>query len=86
MCTKYLVRLNVLSIGDHVDLPAEVGDGPSKVMVDIVLFVCKVKRLSTSSSQWCLLVTSVTPTGGLNGRFLHQLLLHLWTRSQCRVS
>ena len=39
MCTNYLVRLNVLSIGDHVDLPAKVGDGPSKVMVDIVLFV-----------------------------------------------
>ena len=39
MCSKYLVRLYVLSVGDHVDLPAKVGDGPSKVVVDIVLFV-----------------------------------------------
>ena len=35
----YLVRLNVLPIGHHIDLPAEVGDGPGKVMVDIILLI-----------------------------------------------
>ena len=35
----YLVRLYVLPIGHHIDLPAEVGDGPGKVMVDIILLI-----------------------------------------------
>ena len=35
----YLVRLNVLPIGHHVDFPAEVGDSPGKVMVNIILLV-----------------------------------------------
>ena len=35
----YLVRLYVLPIRHHVDLPAEVGDGPGKVMVDIIFLI-----------------------------------------------
>ena len=35
----YLVRLNVLPIRHHVDLPAEVGDGPGKIMVDIIFLI-----------------------------------------------
>ena len=35
----YLVRLYVLPIRHHVDLPAEVGDGPGEVMVDIIFLI-----------------------------------------------
>ena len=42
-CDRELVRLNVLPIGHHVDFPAEVGDSPGKVMVNIILLVWNVQ-------------------------------------------